>query len=373
MILNKEIEINIVSVNLKFYKDKYKCKPGDRIIIDVYDLPKGSSYRIDCRCKLCDNVYNIKYSDYNKNISKGGYYCCINCKHHKIENTNLEKYGVKTTLLVSDVQEKIKNTLIKNYGVDHPMKSEIIIKKATDGYIKTYSLSGNSILEKRKQTSLELYGTEHPIQSNEIKNKVKETFLINYGYENCFQSEEIKNKSKNTCIEKYGVELYSKSNQYKEQMKEFISNNPEHYNKAMEKLTSTCIERYGVPYPAQNEEYYDELQKRSFKRTQFKNSTLYYQGNYELDFLLKCEELGIINEISRGIKIKYNFNDKDRIYFPDFYIKKYNLMIEIKSDYYFNLSKEQNLIKESETIKNGYNFLFIINKNYNEFIKLINP
>jgi len=40
-------------------------------------------------------------------------------------------------------------------------------------------------------------------------------------------------------------------------------------------------------------------------------------------------------------------------------------MCHIKSSYYYDKYLELNLIKEIETKKMGYNFIFIINKNYN--------
>jgi hypothetical protein len=46
-------------------------------------------------------------------------------------------------------------------------------------------------------------------------------------------------------------------------------------------------------------------------------------------------------------------------------------MIEVKSEYTFNKDLEINLIKEKATREKKYNFLFIIDKKYDEFIKLV--
>ena len=46
-------------------------------------------------------------------------------------------------------------------------------------------------------------------------------------------------------------------------------------------------------------------------------------------------------------------------------------MIEIKSNYTFNKYFNKNILKQEATIKSGYNFLFIIDKKYDEFLKFM--
>lgn len=53
-------------------------------------------------------------------------------------NSNIEKYGVKTTLLVPSVQEKIKDTLLDKYDVDNPMKNLIIRATAMNTCLDRY-------------------------------------------------------------------------------------------------------------------------------------------------------------------------------------------------------------------------------------------
>jgi hypothetical protein len=62
---------------------------------------------------------------------------------------------------------------------------------------------------------------------------------------------------------------------------------------------------------------------------------------------------------------------KNKIYFPDFYIPKLNLIVEIKSSYFYNLEEEINLTKKSYSELNNYNFIFIIDKDYSNFLSLI--
>jgi hypothetical protein len=57
---------------------------------------------------------------------------------------------------------------------------------------------------------------------------------------------------------------------------------------------------------------------------------------------------------------------------PDFFIENKNLIIEIKSTYYFNLHKEKNILKKNYTISSGYNYLLIVDKDYDEFENYMN-
>lgn len=135
------------------------------------------------------------------------------------------------------------------------------------------------------------------------------------------------------------------------------------------KFKKTNIEKYGVEFPAQNYEIFIKTQKTQFKLKEYKG--IKYQGTYELDFLEFCNSIEILDKINKIKSIKYNFNDKQKYYHPDFYIKELNLIVEVKSDYYYNLYLEKNLCKEKSCIEKGYDFIFIINKDYTEFLNKI--
>jgi hypothetical protein len=65
-------------------------------------------------------------------------------------------------------------------------------------------------------------------------------------------------------------------------------------------------------------------------------------------------------------------NGKIKVYFSDFFIPEINTVIEIKSSYYYNKYLKLNKIKKNETIKAGYNHLFIIDKDYTQLLKILN-
>ena len=178
-------------------------------------------------------------------------------------------------------------------------------------------------------------------------NKTKIKFVENYGVENIQNLDKIKDKIKKTCIEKYGVSNVFKSVVVKD------------------KIKKTMLKKYGVDHPMKNLEIFNRAQKNSYRTIKYKETELYYKGTYELDFI----EYSIENEINieNGPTIKYFLNSKDRRYFSDFYLPEYNLIIEVKSTYTFNDDYEENLAKREYSIKSGYNFLFLIDKDYSKF------
>lgn len=105
----------------------------------------------------------------------------------------------------------------------------------------------------------------------------------------------------------------------------------------------------------------------------FKNTELYYQGTYELKFLELCEKLNIIKDIKRGPSIKYNFENSPHVYISDFLYVPLNIVIEIKSTYFYNVHANKCEAKKIETVNQGYNYLFIIDNNFEEFIKKALP
>ena len=59
-------------------------------------------------------------------------------------------------------------------------------------------------------------------------------------------------------------------------------------------------------------------------------------------------------------EIMYYFEDKERRYYPDFYIKSNNLIIEVKCKYTYEIDKEKNDTKFLFTKKLGYNHRLMI-------------
>jgi hypothetical protein len=205
-----------------------------------------------------------------------------------------------------------------------------------------------------------------------------------YGVENNFQREECKEKSKRTMKEKYNVEYASQSNIIQQRMKQsrFEKYNDENYNNS-DKRKKTCLERYGVisilahketmkkaiekKYGVENvmhnKNIFTKQQISGFKAKKFRDTDLYYRGSYELDFLEKFYDK---IDIENGPSINYLFEGENHIYHSDFYIPSKNLIIEIKSLYYYEKYKDKCIAKERASLDLGYNYKFIIDKDYSD-------
>ena len=161
---------------------------------------------------------------------------------------------------------------------------------------------------------------------------------------------DILEKMKITNLEKYGVEnVFSNHN-------------------IQQKIKNTCLKNYGVEYPIQNESIFLKTQKSRFKIEKYKDTNVYSQGSYEKDFLKNFYDK---TEIKRAKSFIYILNNKNHYYHPDFYLPKLNLIIEIKSKYIYELELDQNLLKQQSCLNEGYNYMFIIDKNYIEINKLM--
>jgi hypothetical protein len=173
--------------------------------------------------------------------------------------------------------------------------------------------------------------------------KKEKILMEKYGVKSYTQTTEFKDKTKKTCLEKYGHEFYQNSNLYKE------------------KVVETCLNNYGCRNVMQNKKIFEKQSKSSY-RMGFYND-MDYQGTYELDFLENYYDELNIEKID---PIKYFLNESSHYYHPDFYLPDYNLIIEIKSSYTYNYDIERNITKKKYSIENGYNFIFIIDKDYSE-------
>ena len=116
-----------------------------------------------------------------------------------------------------------------------------------------------------------------------------------------------------------------------------------------------------------NVDIFKKTQKSCYRINKYKN-IIDYQGTYELDFLIIFYNLF---KIERGPTISYIFNNKDKKYYSDFYLPEYNLIVEIKSSYTYEIEKDKNECKKLSALENGYNFIFIIDKDYTNFSSVI--
>ena len=230
-------------------------------------------------------------------------------------------------------------------------------------------------LLRTKEEIFKIYGVENPYQAKTVKDKIKETNKERYGVEFITQNKEIElranKKRKKTNKERYGSENILNNTEKREEtcMQKYGVKNPVQNKEIWDKIKQTNKERYGVEFPNQNREIFDKGFKIRIQTKQYKNTTLTYQGSYELDFLEKYYDK---IDIENGPSIKYQFAEKDKIYHADFFIPSLNLVVEIKNSYLYKKYYEHITAKEKGAISNGYNYIIIVDKHYKLFNQLWN-
>jgi uncharacterized C2H2 Zn-finger protein len=398
-------------INMKEYYDKWfkeegenKCKVcGNET--KFYNFERG--YKDTC-CRQCANKYRfeqIKKSfkeKYGEEIifkvesirKKVGDTCFEKYGHRnpahgtneeKVKKTMKERYGVEyytnsqehkdhmrevwsnfSEEKLKEIENKKEKTNMGRYGVKYVLQNEEIREKGKITKLEKYGDENYHNMEKTKQTNKEKYGVEYNFQLEEVKEKIKETKEERYGDENYNNME----KNRQTKLEKYGDENYHNMEKTKQ-------TNLERYGveyslqaeEVREKGKKTCLKKFGVENASQNKDVFNKGLMTRLLRKQYKDTNLHYQASYELDFLEKYYD--IIKDLEDGPSIKYKYKEKEKIYFSDFYSPFLNLIIEIKSSWTLKLDES---IKEKKkyTLKKGYNYIRIVNKNYDEFNKYLN-
>jgi len=264
------------------------------------------------------------------------------------------------TTKVGDILHVPINYLLKGSGRRINVKCDVCGKIKIVSYGKYnknikncdfYACSSKCAHEKVEKTSIKNFGYLNASNCPEKKNKRLKTMVERLGVENAFQNENIKNKSKQTLMDKYGVENIFQSEYFKDN------------------LIKSNLKKYGVENVSQVPSIHIKQQKSGFRLKYHKETGLSYRGTYEKDFLDFCVTNNII--IEQGKRFKYFYDGRYHYYFSDFYFPKENLIVEIKSLWTYNRYLDVNEIKRYTVLELGYNFMFIIDMDYNEFLNRI--
>ncbi len=370
MLLDKTLKIKLANKNIGHYNRLgYKNKSGEIVEINTMDMPTASKYKVRVECDNCHTENSISFHSFSRNF-KDNIYLCKKCSHIRLEKTSLKKYNVKHPMQSKEIQEKTKQTNLERYGFEYPIQNfEVKMKRENtcmDKYGEKSYMNTDKFREDSIVTMLSRYGVSHPSQSEHIREKTESTCEKIYGVKTPLLSEDIKEKILLTKKLRYNDENYNNRIKYKSTCLELFGyENPMLDSTIKDKVKKTMMGRYGVEHPAQLEEIYNKMLKNGYIVHKYKD--IYYQGGYELDFLKNYYHIGI----KRGPTIKYAFNETEHIYYSDFYFEKMNLIIEIKSLKWYEEHLEKNIQKQKSCIEQGFNFIFIIDKDYTIFNKII--
>lgn len=306
----------------------------------------------------------------------------------KIKQTNIKKYGVENPGQIPETKIKVKDTVRKKYGCDNVFQAKEIKEKTKKTMVKKYGVEYSSqrkeYRELVKQTSLKNFGTEYPMQSEQVKNTLKKSMLKKYGVENigpitrdkalktmikkygCHSSQSpiIKEKIKQTCLERYGVEYALLNKEIKSKIK---NTNIKKYGSAVifksNHFTDTMIKKYGVEHSMQSVEIIKKQQKSCYNLKEYKWNTgeISMVQGYEPIVLRELEQKGytfkdILTDVSDMPSLFYKYKNKKHRYYPDVYIPKENLIIEVKSQYILEKQLEKNKLKFQAVKDAGFNF-----------------
>lgn len=366
MLLDEYIDIKITNRNITHFKNLgYSVIFNKLCNVKIKDLCNNSLIKVNVSCDHCNNVEYASYDHYLSSFNKhDGLYFCGKCRQEGYKYMLKKKYGVENVFQLEKVKEKIKKSFNEKYGVDHVSKIKDVKSKIKEKYNNKTQNEKQNIFIKGRKTKKEKY-----INGNYDKEKYKETCNEKYGFNSHLQCETIKAKIKQTFNEKYGSDSYigsieGQETKEKRMLELYGVKHPIQNTEIKLRIKETMLKKYGVEYPVQNKVFFEKCNFSAFRMNFFKNTGLIYQGTYELDFLEKYNELLIIEN---GPIIQYPYNGELKFYYSDFYIKKFNLIVEIKSSYTYFKFLEKNIAKKEACINKKYNFIYIINKDYIEF------
>jgi hypothetical protein len=327
------------------YANYYNWGLNDNLKNIFRMMKQGISELPTCKLDGCNK--KVKYSIRKKGFTE----TC--CEAHSRKAYYLENYGVENVSQLDETKKKKVETSMRNYGVSNPSQAdEIKIKK--------------------EETLLENYGVKHGFCNGEIRDRAMETTkqvcLEKYGFEYHQQSEQSKEKMKSILKQKYGVESVGAipGNEEKKKLsnlKKYGVSNVFQLDEVKEKREESLLENYGVTHPLQNSELVSKMLSSVFRKKEYiwQTGEVSIVQGYEPIVLSELEQQGykfqdVITDAELMPEIWYEFEGKQRRYFPDFYIPSENLIIEVKSEYTLQADFEKNEKKFEATKSLGFDF-----------------
>lgn len=344
----------------------HKCK--NSTCNNLAEKDKYGLYRSYCsdecnprkRPRIC-NAENC--TNQQPKNSYGNYiaYCSTKCSSdsfklkHKAtsQNRTIEEKSVILTKRISTVQEI--------YGVDNVAKDPDIraLLKQTTKASAPQRLIATQINNKIR------YGVESTNSLQSVKDTKKSSFMVKYGVDHQLKIPEIaasvSKKNTENSVERLALAKITKEELYGD----------ENYNNRP-KYKATCLKLFGVENPSQNAAVHTKQMSsmyRSYSYTLPSGKVIVIMG-YEdraiVELLKTYHEDDLVFGASNVPNIPYKWTDgSQHMYFPDVYIPKDNLIIEVKSQYTYNGFIGWfviNKLKEQACIDAGFNFKFMIMK-----------
>lgn len=270
---------------------------------------------------------------------------------NKIKSTFTRYYGVDNPSKVKSIQRNKKRTCLKRYGTENPAQNKEVREKMGETMIEnhgaTHAFKVPELKDKMEQTMLKRHGGLNSNNSPAILKKIQATNLLRYGTIHSINSKHSKAKSKKTLLRKYGVECSFQATEVKKKVKD------------------TLLARYGVDNPLKSKTIQQKVftSQRRIWKVVTKRDTYYVQG-YERYIIYTLEKkFDLIYDQYHPLCPTVYLEDNTN-YFPDFYIPKKDLLIEIKCLYTLYTSSiktwELNKYKAEQCYEQGLNIKWAV-------------
>ena len=341
--------------------------------------------------KICEGC-GISFFVENTAKKRKRKYCTRSCGSKHVQQDPIEKARrcaiMKEVAMRPEVREHHSNKM-KEYYENNPEEREKSSKRFKEmwqnpEYAKSMSISiskGNTedVRKKRSEKQKEVQSRPEVKELNSNFHKEYQNTQENKEYrrkisEEKWQEQEYRDKTtksmkiaQNRPEVKELISIFQKEYQNRPEVKEKISIFQKQYQNrpdVKEHKSLQMIEYWSNP------DNMDKHFKSSLKYKEYvlPSSKIVKIQGYEPKMLTELLKIYSENDIIIGVKeinkeiglIKYLFNGKYHTYYPDFYIKSINTIIEVKSKYTYELHEEKNLAKEQSCLQQGFNFKFEI-------------
>ena len=324
-------------IKSKQYYDQYIKKDGEGI------------------CVICGKETGYVDNGYHKHCSTK----CVNVDKELIKkwkDSYREKTGYDNPSQNPEVKQKKIDTCRKHFDKDHPLKVQKIVDQVAQTQLDRYGgigFASDILAKKTNDTIQDRFGVDNYSKTSQWKIKTKETNEKLYGGVSPYHSEEVKERGNRLIIEHWGG-LGFKSAELRK------------------KMLLTYKAKTGYDDWMHDPAIFNKMIASSFRRKKYllpSGKKIFILGEEPsfLDYVFSNNILQEDEIVYYPKGIKYFTSDGGKhIYFPDFYIPKFHLIVEIKS--WYILAKDLNVSLKIQATKDfGYNYIMILDKKYDEF------
>jgi len=254
-------------------------------------------------------------------------FCSCSCSSSgsidKSKKTKIERYSDENY----NNRDKAEETYFKKTGYCYPQQNPKIKKQTKKTKLEKYGDENYNNREKIENTNLERYGVKNIFLLPETQEKIRQNYFIETGYYSPLANPEVREKGKQYYIDNFGVT----------------------HNMHIGDVADRCKNGYKNSWHEYTLPSGEVIKLQGFEPKAF-------------DLLLEeYDEDEILYRRTDMPKLFYVDKDnKQHRYYPDFYIPKDNLLVEVKSTYTYEASLEVNLLKEKISKEHGFNYRWMI-------------